>query len=84
MEQNPAYRSSPLRFINGPPEVAFRYPARENLDPIDQHDWNPVAIAGGQVGMVVNVHAGEGKGDLSLDVAGEAFDDVAEVALAPG
>lgn len=85
MGQNPAYRPSPSRPIqHGPPEVAFRDRACEDLDLIDQHHRHPVTVASGQVGMGINVHAGEGKGNLGLDRAGEAFDDLAEVALMPG
>jgi hypothetical protein len=51
---------------------------------IDQHDRHAVAVAGGQVGVFVNVYTGESEGSLGLHLPGHAFDDVAEVAVRAG
>jgi hypothetical protein len=70
--------------LNRSAKFAFRNFPGKRFRLIDQYDRHTVAVAGGQIGLFVNIHAGEGKGDLGLHVPGHALDDVAEVAVVPG
>ncbi|OGX14494.1 MAG: hypothetical protein A3K11_08985 [Nitrospirae bacterium RIFCSPLOWO2_12_FULL_63_8] len=58
--------------------------SRKRFHLIDQHDRYAVSVAGRQVGVFINIHAGEREGGLSLDLLGDALDHVAKVAFVPG